>query len=242
MKFDRTSTKKIKCPCCGYIDYASSFPAVPSKVVQQKPVAQPRPRPVEPPFPPVQTPVPPKPPVQNQKAAQPADKVKVICPNCRAELRVSASYPVDKPIVCPKCQKSFAQEAKTELRGDTDKMLGSLILTPNKFWYGGSQVVNFKPGVNTLGRKASTCKASIALPTSDEQMSRLHATIVMTVHDDSVITYEISDAGSKNGTFLKGDRIEPGDVFYLENGDTVQFGNTEFTFIRGSFAGGDETL
>lgn len=237
LKFDRTSAKKIKCPCCGHIDYVSGFPTVPPKVPQQKPVAQP----VQTPFPPVQTPISPKPLVQNQKLAQPAGKVKVICPHCCAKLRVSASYPADKPIECPNCQKSFYQERDTVIIDDNDKKLGSLVLIPNKFWYGGSQVVNIKPGVNTLGRKASTCKASIALPTSDEQMSRLHAKIVMTVRDDSVITYEISDAGSKNGTYLKGDRIEPGDVFYLENGDTIQLGNTEFTFYRGSFAG-DETL
>lgn len=42
--------------------------------------------------------------------------------------------------------------------------------------------------------------------------------------------YYIEDAGSKNGTFLDGKRLEPGTAYLLKNRMVIAFANEEFTF------------
>lgn len=80
--------------------------------------------------------------------------------------------------------------------------------------------------VTTLGR-SDTCAIVIALPT----VSRLHARIELE-HE----RYVLFDAGSANGTFLNGQRIEHG--YELHTGDTVWLGSPEAAL---AFSDPDET-
>lgn len=81
--------------------------------------------------------------------------------------------------------------------------------------------------LTTLGRSDS-CVVTIVSPT----VSRLHARIELQ-HD----RYVIFDAGSANGTFVNGQRIESG--HHLSTGDEIRLGTDE---VRLLFSDPEETL
>jgi DNA-binding winged helix-turn-helix (wHTH) protein len=83
--------------------------------------------------------------------------------------------------------------------------------------------------VTTLGRSDS-CAVVIALPL----VSRLHARIELR-HD----RYLLFDAGSANGTFVNGARVEVEQGRQLSTGDTIWLGSSEVTL---SFSDPEETL
>jgi pSer/pThr/pTyr-binding forkhead associated (FHA) protein len=62
---------------------------------------------------------------------------------------------------------------------------------------------------------------------SDEQVSKFHA--FFRIVGDRV---ELSDAGSRNGTFVGNLRLEPkGPPRAVRNGEQVRFGHLEFTLL-----------
>ena len=85
------------------------------------------------------------------------------------------------------------------------------------------------PGENVLGRDEDVA-ARIDAP----GVSRRHARIVVT---DGNATLE--DLGSKNGTFLKGQRLEAPAL--LEDGDTFRLGSQVLVFRRAGRAGSTMT-
>jgi DNA-binding winged helix-turn-helix (wHTH) protein len=82
--------------------------------------------------------------------------------------------------------------------------------------------------ITTIGR-SSSCVVVVASPT----ISRLHASIELR-HD----RYVISDAGSANGTFVNGERVEGGNR-QLVTGDVISLGSDDVSF---AFADPEETL
>ncbi len=72
-----------------------------------------------------------------------------------------------------------------------------------------------------IGREAS-CDISLA---TDANVSRKHATI-----SSAGGTYNITDNGSSNGTFVNGTRLVPNEATQLTPGDEVHIGNTRFRF------------
>ncbi|MFN2442947.1 MAG: SpoIIE family protein phosphatase [Thermoanaerobaculia bacterium] len=74
----------------------------------------------------------------------------------------------------------------------------------------------------TIGR-ASEC----TIPVQDRYLSRRHAEIV-----PSESGWAVKDAGSANGTFVNGTRIEM--PWELRNGDRIRIGDTEIVFGQGA--------
>jgi pSer/pThr/pTyr-binding forkhead associated (FHA) protein len=91
-------------------------------------------------------------------------------------------------------------------------------------------IIRLKRGVNTVGRNAASPKASILLDTDDPFMSRLHAAIDLIMKSDGTFVHNLSDAGSANGTWHNGEKLEKGDQIVLKQGDTVRLGHTTFEF------------
>lgn len=85
-------------------------------------------------------------------------------------------------------------------------------------------------GVHTLGRKAS-----ISFP-DDPFMSRIHCVIEVKKNASGGYSLILSDDGShspsgkpsSNGTFLNEERLGPYDKVYLQPGDILRLGHTEF--------------
>ena len=84
---------------------------------------------------------------------------------------------------------------------------------------GAEERIKLRQDLTTLGRSES-CAVVIALPV----ISRLHARIELQ-HD----RYLLFDAGSANGTFVNGKRIERAT---LSNGDRLRVGRVELTLER----------
>jgi DNA-binding winged helix-turn-helix (wHTH) protein len=94
---------------------------------------------------------------------------------------------------------------------------------------GAEERIMLRQDVTTLGRSDS-CAVAIPLPI----VSRLHARIEMQ-HD----RYLLFDAGSANGTFVNGERIEIEQGHQLSTGDTIWLGSAEVAL---SFSDPEETL
>jgi len=92
---------------------------------------------------------------------------------------------------------------------------------------GAEERIFLRQDVTTIGRSDS-CAVAIPLPV----VSRLHARIEMQ-HD----RYLLFDAGSANGTFVNGERIEHG--HQLSTGDTIWLGSAEVAL---GFTDPEETL
>ncbi|AXE16380.1 hypothetical protein DR864_00885 [Runella rosea] len=89
-------------------------------------------------------------------------------------------------------------------------------------------------GPNVVGRKSSLPTADILIETNDVMMSRRHAVIEVTRDKFGQFQYLIAEAGSRNGTFVMGAKdpmrkikLEPEDLIYLEDNDTIQMGRTK---------------
>ncbi|HNP72197.1 MAG TPA: FHA domain-containing protein [Kouleothrix sp.] len=92
---------------------------------------------------------------------------------------------------------------------------------------GGEERIKLRQDVTTLGRSDS-CAVVIALPV----ISRLHARIELQ-HD----RYVLFDAGSANGTFVNGKRLEQG--AQLSTGDEIWLGSQDVAL---QFSDPEETL
>lgn len=87
--------------------------------------------------------------------------------------------------------------------------------------------IELKPGQNTLGRAASTNKASIVFNDPDMYTSRLHATLSF-LADSSQPKLHIKDENSANGTFVNGIKIPAGSIVLLKPGTRFRMGRLEF--------------
>lgn len=87
-----------------------------------------------------------------------------------------------------------------------------------------------RPGMNAVGRDGD-------ILLSDPRVSRKHAQVAS---QDGSFTLE--DLGSTNGTFLNGERLQPGDKRPLSQGDTVSFGGLELKLSMPGQAGATNIL
>jgi len=79
----------------------------------------------------------------------------------------------------------------------------------------------------TIGRKNQSgpaYKPDIEIETADRYMSKKHALIIRKENKEFVI----SDLNSTNGTWLNGQKLNPNDEEYLEDGDEIKIGRTHF--------------
>jgi pSer/pThr/pTyr-binding forkhead associated (FHA) protein len=125
----------------------------------------------------------------------------------------------------------FETDLHTKSAGTAGQMLKPGILALIKGEYGCSpNIVRLQRGVNTLGRSASSSKASIQLNTNDSYMSRVHASIDLIMKSDGTFVHNLADAGSNNGTWHNGEKLEKRDQILLKPGDLIKIGHTTFEF------------
>jgi pSer/pThr/pTyr-binding forkhead associated (FHA) protein len=83
-------------------------------------------------------------------------------------------------------------------------------------------------GVNTIGRRSKTSDCAIQLDTADEFISRRHARIELRRNADGAYEYLLTDADSRNGTFLNEQRLYKDETVFLALGDRIRLGHTTF--------------
>jgi len=170
-------------------------------------------------------------------------KTRVKCPSCGVTLDVRNSTGMtEKEISCPNCGTQLmvkfdnaasagspsvqeSQEFHTcFLSGLTDGIMGRLLLDGKEY--------ALKMGLNTVGRKATTSSASIQIETDDRSMSRMHSVINVTRMFDGTLRTTIKNADNKNATHVGGQLLIDGDTIVLNDGDVIQMGNVNVTFIK----------
>ena len=91
------------------------------------------------------------------------------------------------------------------------------------------QCFDLKSGKNIIGRRSSV-SVDIPIYTNDEYMSRRHCMIEINPNQDGGYEFLLSDFKALNGTFINGvakKRLGTGDIFLLNDGDTIQLGMTK---------------
>lgn len=85
------------------------------------------------------------------------------------------------------------------------------------------------PGINTIGRKASSSTATVQIVTDDRTMSRSHAVVEVRNAGGRIIRL-LKNGANKNPSTLNGTLIGQQDQFILNDGDRIKMGETELTF------------
>ena len=168
---------------------------------------------------------------------------RIQCPNCKVILDVKNSKNEEvKQITCPQCkavlQVKFPPqqeplEAITILGG---AMAGATQLESSPK-IGGNARLEFEgvpffleEGLNIVGRKGNTSKATIQIATEDRYMSRQHCSITVTTLPDGTQKAVLSNYQNKNLTTIDGQDIETGDAIRLFNGNHITMGRTTVVF------------
>lgn len=174
-----------------------------------------------------------------------AAEKEITCPNCHTNLMVKF-----KQVAVPPSQP---QPANTEPRTTADNlyadgqaqtpaaytdtsetMVTSLPIFDaimGKLLYNGKKYM-LQMGINTIGRKAETSKASLQIETDDRSMSRLHSVIKVTRLLDGTLRTTIENADNKNLTYVGGQLLIDGDTIVLNDGDVIKMGNAYVTFVK----------
>lgn len=187
-------------------------------------------------------------PQQQQQREQFQPKV-LYCPCCNSPLSLVANSS-SKVITCPTCKSTNARskfsetphQKKQQSHEETGRTGGSkdgkcyrpgglmLIDDRDGKWL-GDKSFSLHRGENTIGRQSPASRSSLQLPTTDSYMSKNHAIIDVIMKPDSTFEHRLSDNRSVNGTFINDNRLYPGDIAILQNGDIIRLGHTSLKFI-----------
>lgn len=180
-----------------------------------------------------------------------ADGIRIKCPYCSAVLVVKGGPGLEnRRLTCPVCKEtspfsSFKtvvskvektvypgsdtdeEDTDTDIERSSDGTAGRL--RPSDLHLPPFQL---KVGKTVIGRKASSSKADIQIPTGESRrMSREHLMIeVKKTPDRGYIHYLSMCKENLNATFLNDERIEFGDCFALKDGDVLQLPDMTLTF------------
>lgn len=184
---------------------------------------------------------------------------RIKCPSCGVVLDVQNSKnELIKQITCPKCKvvlqvkfppQQEPQEAKTYYAqpkikapdngatqltssGEGNTQLFSNAPKPKAFanLRCGGVTYPLEEGLNIVGRKGSTSKATIQIATEDRYMSRQHCSITVTTLPDGTKKSILSNYQNKNLTAVNGQEIVTGDAIRLTDGNSITMGHTTVIF------------
>lgn len=168
--------------------------------------------------------------------------INIKCPGCGVVLKVTNSKDEpEKRFVCPKCGKRIVvpfyklkpEDGETQLDGkegsQSTQMCGDELMQSCYLLCEGKEY-ELPIGSNTVGRLATTSIADVQIDTDDLFMSREHAVINVRRLPNGGLKIDISNFKNKNTTKVNGVQLEHDDAIVLHDDDTVEMGNTTFTF------------
>ena len=167
---------------------------------------------------------------------------KITCPQCKSAFAIDAEYQGDT--TCSKCAykgniAAFrAPDAAHSKNADPNK---TMFVATNALYKPGTLVlqkgvcqpdtITLQRGVNTIGRKSNVTGEGL-LDTADKYISKKHLHIDVVMKPDYSFEHRLSDAGSTNGTFHNGSRLEKDEIVVLVVGDRIRIGQTEFKLVN----------
>lgn len=160
---------------------------------------------------------------------------KMPCPNCKAPLLIKfgSQNPVEAHTFYAPPKKSNADNVATVLVGGNNAATQLTVqpakISSAKLSFGGVDYP-LKEGVNIVGRKCSTSKATVPIETADRYMSRQHCSITIKTLPDGTKKAILSNYQNKNQTSVDGQKIENGDEIRLTDGNSITMGRTTVTY------------
>lgn len=165
---------------------------------------------------------------------------RVRCPKCDEFITFDETKYRDNSTLiftCPYCHKQFGirlgtskvrpkqdDENPEEEAKANDKGYGSITIIENDYCY--KQVIPLRLGVNTIGRYMKGNKITTPIETGDLTMDLLHCSITVKKNKRGEVKYILRDGPSNNGTFVNGERLDPREQRYIENGTVFNIGVT----------------
>ena len=174
-----------------------------------------------------------------------AEKVSIICPNCRHKL---SFYEIpnwqEKLVECPHCHfkakanvyQSGALGAGGQGADDAPTEIAGGFRAPRNGEAGviklkaSGRAFQLKLGTNVLGRVAQSGTADLKIST-DPYMSRRHMQIDV-IQTPAGVEHRLVEIDSKNIIVLNGRPIQRGDIIKLNYGDELTLGMTTVLFDR----------
>lgn len=125
-------------------------------------------------------------------------------------------------------QKQVSKDEENTNLGSLEQMytIGRLLLP------GCTQPVQLKVGSNIIGRKANSSTASIQVDDPSHMMSRTHFYINVKQSTTGMFHSFYLTPGTKNPTYLNGNKVDPDDKYFLNDGDCIRIGDVEIKFEK----------
>lgn len=161
----------------------------------------------------------------------------VMCPRCKTTVAVPNALPKDNPvIICPTCKARLRVQPDTGetqfAEGKSDqKVIGCLVCR--------GEAYQLSEGVNIIGRKSSKSTATLQIATDDQSMSRRHAEIKVIKLESGRYKAVLRDIREdwkmeKEPMYYTDMKIYPEDQIDLENGDIFKMGDTLVKYVQKS--------
>lgn len=168
--------------------------------------------------------------------------IPIKCPYCHVGMKIDPARIPDNLITfrCPKCKLPIKLSNLAQYRTDQAdentvllsrpirRISGTLTILPSNLT--PDQSFKLHEGVNIIGRKSQSSKASIGIITGDKQMSREHIKIEMVENSQGGYNALLSDDKNKNKTLFNNIQLEKGEIIVLKNGDEIVIGETKLRF------------
>lgn len=176
----------------------------------------------------------------------------ISCPKCRVGLKVvfpkqepQPAQPVPPPRpaqpaqpVRPAQPVQPAQPVRPANPFNSGIGGGTVLPGMNKAHSCGKLVCNgveypLELGINTVGRKADSSKASVQIRTNDKTMSRMHSVIEVSILYDGTVKTVLRNSENLNPTYVGGKLLAKPDRVILNNGDIIKMGKVKIAFLAG---------
>lgn len=162
------------------------------------------------------------------------------CPQCKSPLQVKfppQQEPMEAHTFLANPPKPSGNDGETQLGGAA--FGATQLVRPSndskerqtkkaQILFGGVSYP-LEEGMNIVGRKGTTSKATVQIETADRYMSRQHCCITVTPLPDGDIKVVLGNYQNKNLTTVDGLPIETGDEIRLTDGNAITMGQTTVT-------------
>ena len=178
-----------------------------------------------------------------------AEIVKVKCPKCGSILKIGKRDGMENMnLTCPLCgykdlfkiyipvdsQQTINKEDtdfngdKTQLNDKTEVMKKSMTIGRLRC---NGKVYALSEGENIIGRKAETSKATIQIADETRKISREHITITVISVGKNTVQHRLQLCKKDvNTTLLNNEKLQPGDIMILNNGDVITLPGAKLVF------------
>lgn len=159
------------------------------------------------------------------------------CPRCQGILEVT--NPKNEPVLLITCPNPQCQ-AKIRINFDSgETQISNKTAANAKVGYLRCKGKNYElqEGLNIVGRKATSSKATIQIDTDGRSMSREHAEIKVVRLKSGRVKALLRDIRpvdkmTKKPTMVEDEPLEDVDIITLSNGDMLLMGDTRLKYVQ----------